>query len=107
MHLTAVQPEKSGVAYADERLEIGFNAKYLLFEIAKPGRSWKMRLFLFQSSGDPTLMREGNDMSAVYALCRCVCDAVQAYADILKRIHTTRMQRPILSQLTLSHFPFA
>jgi DNA polymerase-3 subunit beta len=25
-------------------------------------------VFLFNSSGDPTLMREGNDMSAVYVV---------------------------------------
>ena len=43
------------VAYGDERLEIGFNAKYLL-EIASGGP--RNAVFLFNSSGDPTLMRE-------------------------------------------------
>ncbi|SUZ30565.1 DNA polymerase III subunit beta [Roseibaca ekhonensis] len=54
------------VAYADERLEIGFNAKYLL-EIANQVDR-ENAVFLFNSSGDPTLMREGNDTSAVYVV---------------------------------------
>lgn len=54
------------VAYADERLEIGFNAKYLL-EIANQVDR-ENAVFMFNSSGDPTLMREGNDMSAVYVV---------------------------------------
>lgn len=58
--------EELAVAYADERLEIGFNAKYLL-EIANQVDR-ENAVFLFNSSGDPTLMREGNDMSAVYVV---------------------------------------
>ncbi len=54
------------VAYADERLEIGFNAKYLLEIASQVDR--ENAVFLFNSSGDPTLMREGNDMSAVYVV---------------------------------------
>ncbi|MBN2760121.1 MAG: DNA polymerase III subunit beta [Rhodobacteraceae bacterium] len=54
------------VAYSDERLEIGFNAKYLL-EIANQVDR-ENAVFLFNSSGDPTLMREGNDTSAVYVV---------------------------------------
>jgi DNA polymerase-3 subunit beta len=54
------------VAYADERLEIGFNAKYLL-EIANQVDR-ENAVFLFNSSGDPTLMREGSDASAVYVV---------------------------------------
>lgn len=58
--------EELAVAYADDRLEIGFNAKYLL-EIANQVDR-ENAVFLFNSSGDPTLMREGNDASAVYVV---------------------------------------
>ncbi|TQS71486.1 DNA polymerase III subunit beta [Rhodobacteraceae bacterium] len=58
--------EELVVAYSDERLEIGFNAKYLL-EIANQVDR-ENAVFLFNSSGDPTLMREGNDASAVYVV---------------------------------------
>ena len=58
--------EELAVAYADERLEIGFNAKYLL-EIANQVDR-ENAVFMFNSSGDPTLMREGSDMSAVYVV---------------------------------------
>ena len=58
--------EELAVAYGDERLEIGFNAKYLL-EIANQVDR-ENAVFLFNSSGDPTLMREGNDTSAVYVV---------------------------------------
>lgn len=54
------------VAYADERLEIGFNAKYLLEIASQVDR--ENAVFLFNASGDPTLMREGNDSSAVYVV---------------------------------------
>ncbi|MGY6697255.1 MAG: DNA polymerase III subunit beta [Roseinatronobacter sp.] len=54
------------VAYADERLEIGFNAKYLLEIASQVDR--ENAVFLFNASGDPTLMREGNDTSAVYVV---------------------------------------
>ena len=58
--------EELVVAYADERLEIGFNAKYLLEIAGQVDR--ENAVFLFNSSGDPTLMREGNDDSAVYVV---------------------------------------
>ena len=58
--------EELAVAYADERLEIGFNAKYLLEIASQVNR--ENAVFLFNSSGDPTLMREGNDTSAVYVV---------------------------------------
>ncbi len=58
--------EELGVAYGDEPLEIGFNAKYLLEIAGQVDR--ENAVFLFNSSGDPTLMREGNDESAVYVV---------------------------------------
>ena len=56
--------EELAVAYGDEPLEIGFNAKYLLEIASQVDR--ENAVFLFNSSGDLTLMREGNDTSAVY-----------------------------------------
>ena len=58
--------EELAVAYSDERLEIGFNAKYLLEIASQVDR--ENAVFLFNSAADPTLMREGNDMSAVYVV---------------------------------------
>lgn len=58
--------EELAVAYGDERLEIGFNAKYLLEIASQVDR--ENAVFLFNSSGDPTLVREGNDTSAVYVV---------------------------------------
>lgn len=58
--------EELAVAYADEPLEIGFNAKYLLEIAGQVDR--ENAVFMFNSSGDPTLMREGNDNSAVYVV---------------------------------------
>lgn len=58
--------EELAVAYADERLEIGFNAKYLLEIASQVDR--ENAVFLFNSAADPTLMREGNDTSAVYVV---------------------------------------
>ncbi len=58
--------EELAVAYGDERLEIGFNAKYLLEIASQVDR--ENAIFLFNSSGDPTLMREGNDTTAVYVV---------------------------------------
>lgn len=58
--------EELVVAYGDERLEIGFNAKYLLEIASQVDR--ENAVFLFNSAGDPTLMREGNDTSAVYVV---------------------------------------
>jgi DNA polymerase-3 subunit beta len=58
--------EELAVAYGDEALEIGFNAKYLLEIASQVDR--ENAVFLFNSAGDPTLMREGNDESAVYVV---------------------------------------
>jgi DNA polymerase-3 subunit beta len=58
--------EELGVAYHDDRLEIGFNAKYLLEIAGQVDR--ENAVFKFNSSGDPTLMQEGNDTSAVYVV---------------------------------------
>ncbi len=58
--------EELAVAYSDEKLEIGFNAKYLLEIASQVDR--ENAVFLFNSSGDPTLMREGNDTSAIYVV---------------------------------------
>ena len=58
--------EELAVAYGDERLEIGFNAKYLLEIAGQVDR--ENAVFLFNSAGDPTLMREGNDQSAIYVV---------------------------------------
>ncbi|MFV0334663.1 MAG: DNA polymerase III subunit beta [Tropicimonas sp.] len=58
--------EELSVAYSDERLEIGFNAKYLLEIASQVDR--ENAVFMFNSSGDPTLMREGTDASAVYVV---------------------------------------
>ena len=58
--------EELGVAYSDDRLEIGFNAKYLLEIASQVDR--ENAVFMFNSAGDPTLMREGNDQSAVYVV---------------------------------------
>ncbi|SIS49831.1 DNA polymerase III, beta subunit [Roseivivax lentus] len=58
--------EELAVAYGDERLEIGFNAKYLLEIASQVDR--ENAVFMFNSAGDPTLMREGSDESAVYVV---------------------------------------
>lgn len=58
--------EELAVAYSDERLEIGFNAKYLLEIASQVDR--ENAVFMFNSAGDPTLMREGGDTSAVYVV---------------------------------------
>jgi DNA polymerase-3 subunit beta len=58
--------EELSVAYGDEKLEIGFNAKYLLEIASQVDR--ENAVFLFNSAGDPTLMREGNDETAVYVV---------------------------------------
>ena len=42
------------------------NAKYLLEIASQVDR--ENAVFLFNSSGDPTLMREGNDTSAIYVV---------------------------------------
>ena len=58
--------EELAVAYGDEPLEIGFNAKYLQEIAGQVDR--ENAVFLFNGSGDPTLMREGDDTSAVYVV---------------------------------------
>lgn len=58
--------EELAVSYGDERLEIGFNAKYLLEIASQVDR--ENAVFMFNSSGDPTMMREGNDTSAIYVV---------------------------------------
>ncbi|MEM8555524.1 MAG: DNA polymerase III subunit beta [Pseudomonadota bacterium] len=58
--------EELAVAYGDEKLEIGFNAKYLQEIASQVDR--ENAVFMFNSSGDPTLMREGSDTSAVYVV---------------------------------------
>ncbi len=58
--------EELSVAYADEGLEIGFNAKYLLEIASQVDR--ENAVFMFNTAADPTLMREGNDESAVYVV---------------------------------------
>lgn len=58
--------EELAVAYGDEHLEIGFNAKYL-YEIASQVDR-ENAVFLFNTSADPTLVREGNDTSAIYVV---------------------------------------
>ncbi len=58
--------EELVVAYGDEAMEIGFNAKYLLEIASQVDR--ENAVFMFNSAGDPTLMREGNDTSAVYVV---------------------------------------
>lgn len=58
--------EELVVAYNDEKLEIGFNAKYLLEIASQVDR--ENAVFLFNSAGDPTLMQEGDDSSAVYVV---------------------------------------
>lgn len=58
--------EELAVAYGDDRLEIGFNARYLL-EIAHQVER-ENAVFLFNSPADPTVMREGDDPSALYVV---------------------------------------
>ncbi len=58
--------EELVVAYADEQMEIGFNARYLLEIAGQIDR--ENAVFLFNNPGDPTLVREGDDASAVYVV---------------------------------------
>ena len=58
--------EELAVAYGDERLEIGFNAKYLQEIASQVDR--ENAVFLFDTADRPTLMREGNDTSAIYVV---------------------------------------
>lgn len=54
------------VAYGDDPLEIGFNAKYLQEIASQVDRD--NAVFLFNGSGDAALIREGGDESAVYVV---------------------------------------
>jgi len=58
--------EEMTVAYNDERMETGFNARYLLEIAGQVDR--ENAVFLFNAPGDPVMMREGNDMSAIYVV---------------------------------------
>ena len=58
--------EELAVAYGDEPLEIGFNAKYLLEIAGQVDR--ENAVFMFDTPDHPTLMREGNDTSAIYVV---------------------------------------
>jgi DNA polymerase-3 subunit beta len=58
--------EELPVAYNDETLEIGFNAKYLQEISAQVDK--ENAIFFFNSPSDPVLMREGNDDSAIYVV---------------------------------------
>ncbi|RNF34626.1 DNA polymerase III subunit beta [Paracoccus methylarcula] len=54
------------VAYSDEPLEIGFNAKYLQEIASQVDRD--NAVFMFNGSGDAALIREGSDQSAIYVV---------------------------------------
>jgi len=58
--------EELVVAYHDEPMEIGFNAKYLLEIAGQIDR--ENAVFLFADPGAPTLVREGDDDTAVYVV---------------------------------------
>lgn len=58
--------EELSVAYPDEPMEIGFNAKYLLEIAGQVDR--ENAVFMFADPGAPTLVREGDDSSAVYVV---------------------------------------
>lgn len=58
--------EELAVAYGDDKLEIGFNAKYLLEIASQVDR--ENAVFMFSSPAEPTLMREGNDTTAIYVV---------------------------------------
>ncbi|PID36497.1 MAG: DNA polymerase III subunit beta [Rhodobacterales bacterium] len=58
--------EEVAVAYGEEPLEIGFNAKYLLEIASQVDR--ENAVFLFNTAAEPALMREGNDTSAIYVV---------------------------------------
>ncbi len=58
--------DEIAVAYAHEPMEIGFNAKYLLEIAGQVDR--ENAVLLFNGPGDPTLVREGDDESAIYVV---------------------------------------
>jgi DNA polymerase-3 subunit beta len=63
---TGAAEEELGVAYQDDKLEIGFNAKYLREIAGQVDR--ENAVCKFNSAGDPTLMQEGSDSTAVYVV---------------------------------------
>lgn len=63
---TGAAEDELTVAYGDDHLEIGFNAKYLIEIAGQVDR--ENAVFLFNTANDPTLMREGTDQSAVYVV---------------------------------------
>lgn len=58
--------DEIAVAYDDEAMEIGFNAKYLLEIAGQVDR--ENAVLMFNGPGDPTLVREGDDDSAIYVV---------------------------------------
>jgi DNA polymerase-3 subunit beta len=58
--------EELAVAYDDEAMEIGFNAKYLLEIAGQIDR--ENAVFMFEDASRPTLVREGDDGSAIYVV---------------------------------------
>ncbi|MEM6663798.1 MAG: DNA polymerase III subunit beta [Pseudomonadota bacterium] len=58
--------EELVVAYGDDDLEIGFNARYLLEIASQVDR--ENAVFMFADANAPTLVREGDDASAVYVV---------------------------------------
>ena len=58
--------EELVVAYGDEAMEIGFNARYLLEIASQVDR--ENAVFMFADANSPTLVREGDDTSAVYVV---------------------------------------
>lgn len=58
--------DELAVAYADEEMEIGFNARYLIEIASQVDR--ENAVFLFADPNAPTLVREGEDESAVYVV---------------------------------------
>lgn len=58
--------EELAVAYGDDPLEVGFNAKYLLEIAGQVDR--ENAVFFFNTASEPALMREGGDTSAVYVV---------------------------------------
>lgn len=63
---TGSATEELEVAYGADPLEIGFNSKYLLEIAAQIDQA--NAIFLFSDPGSPTLVREGEDSSAVYVV---------------------------------------
>ncbi len=58
--------EELAVAYPYDQMEIGFNARYLLEIAGQIDR--ENAVFAFSDPGAPTLVREGDDRSAIYVV---------------------------------------